>query len=99
MLQLDREAFLRALAALPEEDPEKPAPFGEEYLITHFVLPFLNGQAVPLRGLDFDAFDEDDIRRIEQRIEVNDGRFLPVRTVLEHMLRCRPQAADEAAFV
>ena len=99
MLQLDREAFLRALAALPEEDPEKPAPFGEGYLITHFVLPFLNGQAVPLRGVDFDAFDEDDIRCIEQRIEVNDGRFLPVRTVLEHMRRCRPSAANAVPFV
>lgn len=99
MLQLDREAFLRALAALPEEDPEKPAPFGEGYLITHFVLPFLNGQAVPLRGLDFNAFDEDDIERIKQRTELRDGQFIPVRIILEHMRRCRSSAADAVSFV
>lgn len=99
MLKLDMAAFVNAVRDLPECLPEEYRPFGTAYLTKHVVLPFLHGDDVSLRELDFDAFDEDDIRSLWTQTRNAAKGIAPILRLYQPMLSAPVETTCAVRFI
>lgn len=99
MLKLDMAAFVNTVRDLPECPPEEYRPIGTAYLAQHVVLPFLYGDDVSLRELDFGAFDEDDIRSLWQQSTDAAEFTASILRLYQPMLSARAQTARAVRFI
>ncbi len=70
-MKLDLDLLVMRLI-LEQEGTVLPQASCNEYLISQVLLPLLRGETVPLRAIDYSAFDEDDILALA---EYNDAVY------------------------
>ena len=70
-MKLDLDLLVMRLI-LEQEGTVLPQASCNEYLISQVLLPLLRGEPVPLRAIDYGAFDEDDISALA---EYNDAVY------------------------
>ena len=62
-MELDLKLLFQHLAQVPDE-PAVSSEGVSPYLLEHVLTPALNGRTVPISGIDFDAFEENDIETL-----------------------------------
>ena len=98
MLKLNITAFVHGLAALPESSEDEPL-FGTGYLTEHVALPFLFGEDIPLRDIDWDAFSPEDARDMYFLCEQADGLGGPTLQLYQSAVYTKPAPQAQIFYV
>ena len=98
MLKLNITAFVNGLDALPEDSGNEPL-FGTGYLTEHVALPFLFGEDISLRDMDWDAFDPEDARDMYYLCEQADGLGGPVLHLYQPAVYTKPAPQPQILYV
>lgn len=99
MVQLDISALVNQLekvSGIPDQGME---PTGTDYLLKHIALPLLNGEDILIQDIDFEAFDEDDVRVMRQRCEEMSGDMDISLPIFRTLCSGRPLAEKNVEFV
>ena len=98
MLKLDMAAFVGTVEQLPEQEAGTLL-FGTGYLTEHVALPFLFGEDISLRDMDWDAFDPEDARGMYFLCEQADGLGGPVLHLYQPAVYTKPAPQPQIFYV
>lgn len=98
MLKLNMMGLICRLDSLPEQE-FCTLLFGTGYLAEHVALPFLFGEDISLRDIDWGAFSPEDARGMYYRCEEAESCNTPVLMLYTPAVSARPAAVWDVRFV
>ncbi len=96
-MELDLKMLTRNLAGAAEE-PAVSAEGVSPYLLEHVLNRALNGESVSMAGIDFDAFDEEDVVMLEDHYDKLVDAGQDIRQFAVNLIKTTPTASAVRAF-